>query len=44
VTIQVLTFDLDNTLWETDPVIVRAEQASYHKLCTSAPALPTCTR
>lgn len=36
-TIQVLTFDLDNTLWETDPVIVRAEQASYHKLLHLCP-------
>lgn len=35
--IQVLTFDLDNTLWETDPVIIRAEQASYQALLQHCP-------
>jgi len=25
-----ITFDLDNTLWDVDPVLVRAEQAIYH--------------
>jgi HAD superfamily hydrolase (TIGR01509 family) len=28
-TIKLITFDLDNTLWHTDPVIVRAEQLSW---------------
>ena len=27
--IRVLTFDLDHTLWDTDPVMARAEQAMY---------------
>ncbi len=28
-TIKLITFDLDNTLWHTDPVIVRAEQVQW---------------
>jgi putative hydrolase of the HAD superfamily len=31
-TIKVITFDLDNTLWDVDPVIRRAEQAQYEWL------------
>lgn len=30
--IKVITFDLDNTLWDVDPVISRAEQAQYEWL------------
>lgn len=37
--IKLLTLDLDNTLWETDPVIARAEQASYDALITRSPAI-----
>lgn len=29
-TIKLITFDLDNTLWHTDPVIIRAEQVQWH--------------
>lgn len=35
--IQLITFDLDNTLWETDPIIYRAEQASYDALIAAHP-------
>ncbi|MEP5764142.1 MAG: HAD-IA family hydrolase [Halieaceae bacterium] len=31
-TIKVITFDLDNTLWDVEPVLLRAEQAQYHWL------------
>ena len=27
--IRLLTFDLDNTLWDTDPVIARAEKLTH---------------
>ena len=37
--IKLLTLDLDNTLWETDPVIVKAEQASYNTLIEQAPGV-----
>jgi len=30
--IKVITFDLDNTLWDVEPVIIRAEQAQYQWL------------
>jgi putative hydrolase of the HAD superfamily len=30
--IKLITFDLDNTLWDTDPVILRAEQACWDHL------------
>lgn len=35
--LKLVTLDLDNTLWETDPVIVRAEQASYNWLIAACP-------
>ena len=34
----VLSFDLDNTLWETDPVIMAAEQECYEWMQTHSPA------
>lgn len=37
--IRLLTFDLDNTLWYVDPVIIRAEQASYDWLVQQCPAI-----
>lgn len=37
--IKLITFDLDNTLWENDCVIQRAEQACYDFLCQQSPAL-----
>lgn len=37
--IKLLTFDLDNTLWENDSVIRRAEQACYDFLQACSPAL-----
>jgi HAD superfamily hydrolase (TIGR01509 family) len=36
--IKLITFDLDNTLWHTDPVIIRAEEVQWQqvkKLCPS---------
>jgi HAD superfamily hydrolase (TIGR01509 family) len=35
--IRLLTLDLDNTLWETDPVIVRAEKATHDWIAEHAP-------
>jgi len=35
--IRLLTFDLDNTLWETDPVIARAEQITHEWICKHVP-------
>lgn len=37
--IKLITFDLDNTLWHNDAVIVRAEKSCYEYLCEHAPAL-----
>ena len=37
--IRLVTFDLDNTLWETDPVIMAAEQACYQWLQQHTPAV-----
>lgn len=37
--IRLLTFDLDNTLWYVDPIIIRAEQASYDWLVQQCPAI-----
>jgi len=37
-TIKLITFDLDNTLWHTDPVIIRAEEIQWQRakeLCPS---------
>jgi putative hydrolase of the HAD superfamily len=38
-TIQVITFDLDDTLWDIRPVLVRAETAVYRWLQQNAPRL-----
>lgn len=35
--VSLLTLDLDNTLWETDPVIVRAERACHDWIVTNVP-------
>ena len=37
--IKLVTFDLDNTLWDNTPVLLRAEQAMYDHLQQHAPAL-----
>ena len=37
--IRLVTFDLDNTLWDNDPVLQRAEQACYQYLAERAPTL-----
>lgn len=37
--IKVITFDLDNTLWDVEPVIVRAELAQYQWLQKHRPRL-----
>jgi HAD superfamily hydrolase (TIGR01509 family) len=36
-TIKLITFDLDNTLWHTDPVIIRAEQIQWQSILTHCP-------
>lgn len=38
-TIKVITFDLDDTLWAVEPVLLRAEQQLYDWLQKHAPAL-----
>lgn len=38
-TIRLLTFDLDDTLWDLRPVLLRAEQMTYDWLAAQAPAL-----
>ena len=35
--IKVVTFDLDNTLWDVEPVLLRAEQAQYEWLAEHRP-------
>jgi putative hydrolase of the HAD superfamily len=35
--IKVITFDLDNTLWDVEPVLLRAEQAQYRWLEENRP-------
>lgn len=35
--IRVITFDLDNTLWDVEPVLMRAEQAQYRWLQENRP-------
>jgi len=35
--IKVIAFDLDDTLWNVDPVIIRAEKTLYEWLCTHVP-------
>ncbi|MEE4658827.1 MAG: HAD family hydrolase [Halieaceae bacterium] len=37
--IRVITFDLDNTLWDVEPVLLRAEQVQYDWLKTHRPAV-----
>lgn len=37
--IKLITFDLDNTLWHADPVLIRAEQTLYQWLQTHCPNL-----
>jgi putative hydrolase of the HAD superfamily len=39
VPIKLITFDLDNTLWDNNPVLLRAEQACYDHLVQHAPQL-----
>jgi HAD superfamily hydrolase (TIGR01509 family) len=36
-TIKLITFDLDNTLWHTDPVIIRAERIQWQSIITRCP-------
>lgn len=36
-TIKLVTFDLDNTLWHTDPVIVRADKVQWQSIITRCP-------
>jgi HAD superfamily hydrolase (TIGR01509 family) len=36
-TIKLITFDLDNTLWHTDPVIIRAEQIQWRSIIACCP-------
>jgi HAD superfamily hydrolase (TIGR01509 family) len=35
--IKLITFDLDNTLWHTDPVIIRAEQIQWQSIIARCP-------
>lgn len=37
--IRLLTFDLDDTLWDLRPVLLRADQLAFDWLCRHAPAL-----
>jgi len=37
--IKLITFDLDNTLWHADPVLIRAEQRLYDWLKSNCPEL-----
>jgi putative hydrolase of the HAD superfamily len=37
--IRVISFDLDNTLWDVEPTLVRAEQAQYDWLLQNRPRL-----
>lgn len=40
-TIKLITFDLDNTLWHTDPVIARAESIQWQSIITCCPKANT---
>ena len=40
-TIKLITFDLDNTLWHTDPVIIRAEHMQWQRIIQLCPAAST---
>lgn len=35
--IKLVTLDLDNTLWQTDPVIIKAEQACHRWIVENVP-------
>jgi putative hydrolase of the HAD superfamily len=37
VTIEVITFDLDNTLWDVEPALLRAEEAQRQWLLEHRP-------
>jgi putative hydrolase of the HAD superfamily len=39
--IKLITFDLDNTLWHTDPVIVRADKVQWQSIITRCPEANT---
>lgn len=36
-TLKLITFDLDNTLWHTDPVIIKADQVQWQSIITRCP-------
>jgi HAD superfamily hydrolase (TIGR01509 family) len=38
--IRAVAFDLDNTLWDVDPVLVRAEERLLQWLCENCPRIP----
>ncbi len=40
-TLKLITFDLDNTLWHTDPVIVKADQVQWQSILTLCPEAET---
>lgn len=40
-TIKLITFDLDNTLWHTDPVIIRAEKIQWQSILSYCPEAQT---
>jgi HAD superfamily hydrolase (TIGR01509 family) len=41
-TIKLITFDLDNTLWHTDPVIIRAERIQWQSIIARCPEASIC--
>ena len=40
-TLKLITFDLDNTLWHTDPVIVKADQVQWQSIVSLCPEAKT---
>lgn len=40
--IKLITFDLDNTLWNADPVLINAEKVLYQWLQVNCPELASC--
>ena len=40
-TLKLITFDLDNTLWHTDPVIAKAEQVQWQSIISHYPKAET---
>jgi len=40
-TLKLITFDLDNTLWHTDPVIVKADQVQWQSIRSICPEFET---